>query len=33
MKPCDGDAEVFAAMRKEFEESLVRSQRQANALG
>ena len=33
MNPCDGDAEVFATMRKEFEESLVRSQRQATALG
>ena len=31
MKPFDGDAEVFATMRKQFEESFVRSQRQATA--
>jgi hypothetical protein len=28
MKPFDRDAKVFAAMRKQFEESFVRSQRQ-----
>ena len=33
MKPCDGDTEVFAKMRKEFEEDYARSQRQAAAFG
>jgi hypothetical protein len=33
MKSCDGDTEVFAKIRRQFEESNERSQRQAIALG
>ena len=33
MKPCDGDTEALAKMRREFEESYARSQRQAAAFG
>ena len=33
MKPCDGDTEALAKMRREFEEDYARSQRQAAAFG
>ena len=33
MKAFDGDTEVFAKMRREFEENYARSQRQAAAFG